>query len=198
MEIRAETIRYSKTKRFNMKTGEIAVQLKLEELDRKICNSTDLNDEILTEFETLKNELNEIYSTKGKEAMFKSKVKWIEQGEKPTKYFFNLERRNYEKKIITQLKISDGEMISDIKQINKEIEEYYKSFLISKVPPEDHENFNKSFNSFVEGLENPTLSEDEQQELENDLSKEELLNTLKGFKENKTPLRSSMKLFSIL
>ena len=66
MEIRAETIRYSKTKRFNMKTREIAIQLKLEELDRKICNCTDLNDEILTEFETLKNELNEIYSRKGK------------------------------------------------------------------------------------------------------------------------------------
>ena len=66
MEIRAETIRYSKTKRFNMKTSEIAIQLKLEELDRKICNSTDLNDEILTEFETLKNELNDISSRKGK------------------------------------------------------------------------------------------------------------------------------------
>ena len=32
------------------------------------------------------------------------------------------------------------ERISDIKQINKEIEEYYKSFLTSKVPPEDHES----------------------------------------------------------
>ena len=93
-------MRYSKTKRFNTKTREFAIQLKLEELDRKICtlNSTDLNDEILTEFEKLKNELNEIYSTKGKEAMFRSKVKWVEQGEKPTKYFFNLEKRNYEKK----------------------------------------------------------------------------------------------------
>ena len=50
--------------------------------------------------------------------MFRSKVKWVEQGEKPTKYFFNLEKRNYEKKIITQLKISDGKIISDIKQIN--------------------------------------------------------------------------------
>ena len=98
MEIRAETIRYSKTKRFNMKTREIAIQLKLE-LDRKICNYTNLNDEILKEFEALKNELNEIYSTKGKEAMFRSKVKWVEQGEKPTKYFFNLEKRNYEKKL---------------------------------------------------------------------------------------------------
>ena len=63
-----------------MKTREIAIQLKLEELDRKICNDTNLNDEILTEFEALKSELNEIYSTKGKEAMFRSKVKWVEQG----------------------------------------------------------------------------------------------------------------------
>ena len=106
------------------------------------------------------------------------------------------------KKIITQLKISDGEIITDIKQINKEIEEYYKSFLTSKVPPEDHEILNESFNSFVEDLEDPKLSEDEQQELENDLTKEELLNALKGFKENKTPgedglLKSSTKRFSI-
>ena len=143
MEIRAETISYSKTKRVNMETREIAIQLKLEELDRKICNDTNLNDEILTEFEALQSELNEIYSTKGKEAIFRSKVKWVEEGEKPTKYFFNLEKRNYEKKIITQLKISDGEIISDIKQINKEIEEYYKSFLTSKVPPEDHESLNE-------------------------------------------------------
>ena len=68
----------------------------LEEMDRKKSNETNLNDEILTEFEALKSELNEIYSTKGKEAMFRSKVKWVEQGEKPTKYFFNLEKRNYE------------------------------------------------------------------------------------------------------
>ena len=79
MEIRAETIRYSKTKRFNMKTREIALQLKLEELDRKICNDTNLNDEILTEFEALKSELNEIYSTKGEKAMFRSKVTWVEK-----------------------------------------------------------------------------------------------------------------------
>ena len=39
-----------------MKTREIAIQLILEELDRKTCNDTNLNDEILTEFETLDRE----------------------------------------------------------------------------------------------------------------------------------------------
>ena len=93
--------------------------------------------------------------------MFRSKIKWVEQGEKPTKYFFHSEKRSYERKIVTQLKISDGEIISNIKQINKEIEEYYKSFLTSKIPQEDHENLNESFNSFAEGLKKPKLTEDE-------------------------------------
>lgn len=60
-------------------------------------------------------------------------------------------------------------------------------FLTSKVPQDDHEHLNELFNSFVEDLKNPKLTEDEQEEQENDLSKEELLNVLKGFKQNKTP-----------
>ena len=43
------------------------------------------------------------------------------------------------------------------------------------------------FHSFVKDLKTPKLTEDVLQELENDLTKEELLNALKGFKENKTP-----------
>ena len=65
--------------------------------------------------------------------MFRSKTRWIENGEKPTKYFFNLEKQNHEKKIITQLKTTDGETISDMTKINKEIENYYKNFLTSRI-----------------------------------------------------------------
>lgn len=65
--------------------------------------------------------------------MFRSRTRWIENGEKPTKYFFNLEKQNYEKKIITQLKTTDGEIISDLTKINKEIENYYNNFLTSRI-----------------------------------------------------------------
>ena len=65
--------------------------------------------------------------------MFRSRTRWIENGEKPTKYFFNLEKQNYEKKIKTQLKTTDGEIISDLTKINKEIENYYKNFLTSRI-----------------------------------------------------------------
>lgn len=52
------------------------------------------------EFENFKNELIEIYFIKGKEVMFRLRIRWIENGEKFMKYFFNLEKWNYEKKII--------------------------------------------------------------------------------------------------
>ena len=46
-----------------------------------------------------------------------------------------------------KLKVSDGEMITDVKQINKEIEEDYKAFLVSKYSPEDHGSINGRNNS---------------------------------------------------
>ena len=107
-----------------MRNRGTIIQRKLEELDTEICNNQNLDADILMEFENLKNELTEIYSVKGKEAMFRSRTRWIENGEKPTKYSFNLEKRNYEKKMITQLKTTDGEIISDMTKINKEIENY--------------------------------------------------------------------------
>ena len=134
MEIRSTTIPYSKKKKFNLRNRETIIQRKLEELDTEICNNQNLDDDILMEFESLKKELTEIYSIReGKEAMFRSRTRWIENGEKPTKYFFNLEKQNYEKKIITQLKTTDGEIISDLTKINKEIENYYKNFLTSRI-----------------------------------------------------------------
>ena len=94
MEIRNTTIAYSQKKKFNLRNRETNIQRKLEELDTVICNNQNLDGDILMEFENLKNELTEIYSIKGKEAMFRSRTRWIENGEKRTKYFFNLEKRN--------------------------------------------------------------------------------------------------------
>ena len=65
--------------------------------------------------------MQEIYEEKGRGAMFRPKTRWTENGEKPTKYFFNLEKTRYEKKIISQLQIGEDEFVSDFKQINKEI-----------------------------------------------------------------------------
>ena len=127
MEMRSMTIVFSKKIRFNLRNRETTVHHKLEELDEEICNNQNLDDNILTEYQNLKKELTEIYHTKGKEAMFRSRIRWIENGEKPMKYLFNLEKRNYEKKIITQFKTIDGEIITDLSMINEENAHFFPS-----------------------------------------------------------------------
>jgi len=123
MEFRSETISYSKAKCKEFKNRETYLQGKLDALDNEICRGNNhFNQQLLDEYESIKTELKDIYEKKGKEAMFRSKARWIEKGEKPTNYFFNLEKRNFEKRVILQLKLENGEIISDMKQINQEIE----------------------------------------------------------------------------
>ena len=43
----------------------------------------------ITEYDNLKTERQRIYEAKGKGAILRSKVRWVEQGEKPTKYYLN-------------------------------------------------------------------------------------------------------------
>ena len=82
----------------------------MEELDFKICNDVCQDQQNLLEYEVLKKELQGIHEANGKGAISRSKVRWIEKVEKPTKYFFNLEKRNYDKKIVSQLYNGEEEL----------------------------------------------------------------------------------------
>ena len=132
MELRAKTIEFSKQKRSSLRNQEEALQNKLQELDHKICNSDAIDQEILEKYEADKEELKHTHEVRRKEAMFRSKMKWFEQGEKPTKYFFNVEKNNYEKKLIREVELEDGDIISDPVQVNKEIEDFYQNMYTSK------------------------------------------------------------------
>ena len=64
---------------------------RLQELDEFICNNFHAPDidQVLNEFDDLKTELQTIYTKKRNTAIFRSKCRWVEKGERPTKYFFN-------------------------------------------------------------------------------------------------------------
>lgn len=48
-----------------------------------------------------------------KGVILRSKVRWYEDGECNICYFYNFEKRNYEKKIIVKLKCLNGIVIND-------------------------------------------------------------------------------------
>ena len=75
MELRAKTIKYSKQKRSSLRSKEEALQNVLRELDHKICISDTFDQEILKKYEAAKQELKHIHEVRGREAMFRSKMK---------------------------------------------------------------------------------------------------------------------------
>ena len=45
------------------------------------------------------------------------KAKWVDEGEKPSKYFCSLEKRNYVSKTVSKLSSDSGKFITDQKNI---------------------------------------------------------------------------------
>ena len=88
MEIRSLTMVYSKK---NHEKFEKGLEKRLQVLDEKInANMTDVNlESIVKKHEHLKNELQPSYEKRAEGAIFRSKARWVEEGEKPTKYFLN-------------------------------------------------------------------------------------------------------------
>ena len=188
MEIRSETIRYSKRKNKQLKTRESAIQSRIEQLDLKICYDVCQDQQDLLEYEALKKELQGIYEANGKGAIFRSKVRWIEKGEKPTKYFFNLEKRNYDKKIISQLYNGEEQLLSDFKKINKEIKNHFSQFYKTNFDPGEEKEMLRKFQSFVGNLNLTHLEEHENLELEAEINiEEEVQSAVNSFQNNKTP-----------
>ena len=100
MEIRGLTIAYSKNKAKRQRKRESDEQARLEELEKKISDSTNTEfiNKALNEKEILKQQLLLFYEEKANGLILRSKTRWTEKGEKPTKYFFNMEKRNYSRK----------------------------------------------------------------------------------------------------
>ena len=184
MELRGVTISFAKHKAKNFNKQELDLQKRLDDVDSFINNCVDNQhiEEKLKEFDRLKNELNRLYETKARGAILRSKVKWVELGEKPNKYFFNMEKKNYNKKVIKELKRPDGKITVNDHEIMSDIETFYKNLYTSNV-----ETNSDAFNGFIDNLSFAKLSNEDKMSLEGEITREECKNILKTFQNGKSP-----------
>ena len=80
-------------------------------------------DEIL---QTTKADLDEKTMEKAAGAIFRSKVKWYEQGEKGTKYFFALEKTKYNAKTCYEIITEDNKKLESPEEILQEQRKFYQ------------------------------------------------------------------------
>ena len=108
---------------------EKELEQKLKRLQTEIAN----NDAKYEEYVQYKAEWEELLNHKANGIKLRAKAKWIEDGEKNTKYFLNLEKRNANSKYIKKLIDKDDKEITELEKIISEEVEYYEDLYTSKV-----------------------------------------------------------------
>ncbi len=117
-------------------------------------------------------------------ARIRCRVRWYEEGEKSSKYFLNLEKRNYNNKVINKLKDSKNHIVTDPNLILNEEKEFYQNLYSSKVDsnkvdPATYEQFFSTVNH--------KLTQEESDSIEGKISEQELLAALKSTSNGKSP-----------
>ena len=88
-------------------------------------NQTDQTDQTL-EISSIKKEIEFQQNKKAQATIFRSKCNWSQHSEKPSKYFLNLEKKDYSNKLISHLKQADGTITNDCLKIFQIMENDYK------------------------------------------------------------------------
>ena len=151
--IRNHAILFSKKKAKERSAMEKNLQQVYEEATKKF--EQDPSDSNLNTLNEAKEILESYYEEKTRGVIIRARARWHEHGERSTKYFLNLEKRNHVKKHIRKLLIS-GSITSDPFGILNEQKRFYHSLYKSNVTDEDRENGNE----FLNNLNIPRLSEE--------------------------------------
>jgi len=175
MEIRGQSIRYGSRRKcvITEKKKELECKIKLLEEELEI----NVNEQKLAEYNMLKKDLSKIREQELEGVMLRAKCKWHEQGEKPTKYFCSLLKRNYENKVISQL-IVNGERITKQEEILKKEKEYYEDLYKSRSTQQSGLFLNDNL---------PQLDEEQSNLCEGLITDTEVKSVLKQMSNNKTP-----------
>ena len=97
IHVREFTQKFCRKKAFKTKADKSILEETLRSLDKKI-NVDKENEKLECEYVSVKEKLEKIYKIEAKGAGIRARVKWMEEGEKSTKYSLGLEKNNVEKK----------------------------------------------------------------------------------------------------
>ena len=179
-QLRGQIIKFSKNVKREERREETTLTSEIKKLQESIDsgNNTVNNLNSLRELSLNLENLRE-RTTKG--AIIRSRANIIDNWEKPSKYFLNLEKRNYTNKNIPSL-TKEGKEITCSKDILTMQKDFYQDLYSSKhTIPLD----NSKYNHLLASL--PKISEHKKAELDQPYSIDELIAAIKSSKLNKAP-----------
>ena len=182
MMIRGDTIKYSSIKKKLSCKEEQSLEKEIKDLEDNI--NTNFSHIINEQFNTLaqkKDRLEEIRKAKIQGVMLRSRVRYEELGEKPTKYFFNLENRQFTNKVMNKIIDENGDEYTKTKDVLNCQKRFYENLY------NDINIIDETHISDILGENETKLSEQEAENLEGEITLTELAQALKNMKNDKSP-----------
>ena len=167
MEIRGITISYSSYKKKEKDKLEKVLLNEINHLESDVNIDVDLVEEKRSALESIQKE-------KMQGHIVRSRARWVEEGEKPTKYFCNLESRNFINKTIKR--VDDGHTtFHEQFEILNQVKSFYEALYLDK----DAELTAVDLDNIIDSSKINKLDEDISHLLDKNIVESEILEVLK-------------------
>ena len=171
---------YSMSKSRQRKLEEWQLNREFQEASFVFQNNP--SQENLSTLNVLKEKMEQMYDKKVEGIIIRSRARWYEHGEKNSKYFFNLEKRNHIRKHIRKLRLS-GVITVDPFEILEGEKKFYENLYKSRRNCSDENELHFRF----EDLPIPILSQEARSFGEGPISLAECSKIINSFPLNKAP-----------
>ena len=178
MLIRGETVQYSKRKAKQKREKEKDLMTEITRAEARADSAQ--SEENISHLNGLKEKLENLRKPFIDGLIVRTRAKWHEEGERPSKYFLSMEKRNAIRKIPTCLKI-EGQIFSKTFSI---LNEFTKD--LAKKYGKD-QNPSPSMKNFITKNISNTLNMNERILLDQPITFEELTNAMRNMKKGKSP-----------
>ena len=179
MAIRGESIKYGASKKKVMNDTLSRIEREIQYLEEKQISST-LTPDQTNLLGLKKDELDQIINEKAQGAYIRSRAQNYEEGERNSRYFFNIEKRNSYKKSINKLKLSNSTITEDQSEILNEMRVFYQNLYAKQALIDGSE--------FLNNLDPPPeIPLDKENELKAELDIDEIHKAIKMMQPNKSP-----------
>jgi exonuclease III len=186
MMVRDGSMRFSAKLNSRRTKRKLQLQLLFEAGDSQ---HEQLNEPEREELEKAKVELEALIEDDARRAILRSRVRWLVYGEKPTKYFLGLEKRNAVRKCVTKLITGDADVITDSKGVLKELHRFYCQ--VYQKEATDEKKMNEWFDR-VDSFDHHKLPDETAEKLDMPIQGDEFQKALKLMSNGKAPGRDGL------
>ena len=187
-KIKDYSIEYGKFMSVQKRNELVRLQRELQKLEEH-CAIDPKNVETLKQINKVKHKLELASLERARGAQVRSRIRWIEEGEKNTRYFLGLEKTKGNQNVMTQLKVHD-EVITNQADIIKEQVNYYSSLYSKRT--NTCTNLKGAINNFVLNEHVPKLKTEDAMTCEGRISEEEAGFALSRMKNGTSPGRDGL------